>query len=146
MVIPAGALVKVDVRAANIDPAVTGACPFNVDARRVVEASKAPDSLMSFGDGPHRCPGAAVALQETAIFLDRIASGPECPHISTADSRLEPADLELRASRRYDSDVAFAPGTWREKLISGLENPVKNLRRVRQLDLVRAFGSTRSPE
>jgi cytochrome P450 len=68
MVIPAGALVKVDVRAANTDPAVAGPCPFKVDARRVVEASKASDSLMSFGDGPHRCPGAAVALQETAIF------------------------------------------------------------------------------
>jgi hypothetical protein len=76
MVIPAGALVKVDVRAANTDPAVTGACPFKVDARRVVEASKAPDSLMSFGDGPHRCPGAAVALQETAIFLDRLLRVP----------------------------------------------------------------------
>ena len=32
----------------------------------------APGSLISFGDGPHRCPGASVALQEAAIFLDRL--------------------------------------------------------------------------
>jgi cytochrome P450 len=25
---------------------------------------------MSFGDGWHRCPGAPLALQETAVFLD----------------------------------------------------------------------------
>jgi cytochrome P450 len=29
-------------------------------------------SLMSFLDGPHRCPGAAVALLESAIFLDHL--------------------------------------------------------------------------
>jgi cytochrome P450 len=27
---------------------------------------------MSFGDGPHRCLGAAVALHEGAIFLDHL--------------------------------------------------------------------------
>ena len=27
---------------------------------------------MSFGDGPHRCPGAQVALAETRVFLDRM--------------------------------------------------------------------------
>ena len=27
---------------------------------------------LSFGDGPHRCPGAQVALHETRIFLDRL--------------------------------------------------------------------------
>jgi cytochrome P450 len=31
---------------------------------------------MSFGDGPHRCPGASVALQETAIFLERLLRVP----------------------------------------------------------------------
>jgi len=31
---------------------------------------------MSFGDGPHRCPGAAVALQEAAIFLDQLLRVP----------------------------------------------------------------------
>ena len=27
---------------------------------------------LSFGDGPHRCPGAQVALHETRIFLERL--------------------------------------------------------------------------
>jgi cytochrome P450 len=27
---------------------------------------------MSFGDGAHRCPGAAIALQESAIFLNQL--------------------------------------------------------------------------
>ena len=67
---------EVDVRAANTDPAAAGVCPFKVDADRNVLASKSSDSLMSFGDGPHRCPGAAVALQETAIFLDRLMRVP----------------------------------------------------------------------
>jgi hypothetical protein len=31
---------------------------------------------MGFGDGPHRCPGVSVALQETAIFLDRLLRVP----------------------------------------------------------------------
>jgi cytochrome P450 len=31
---------------------------------------------MSFGDGPHRCPGAAVAMQEVAIFLEQLLRVP----------------------------------------------------------------------
>ena len=27
---------------------------------------------MSFGDGPHRCPGNVIALQESDIFLQRL--------------------------------------------------------------------------
>ncbi len=74
--VQAGALLKVDVRAANTDPAAAGACPFRADADRDLRATRSSDSLMSFGDGPHRCPGAAVALQETAIFLDRLLRVP----------------------------------------------------------------------
>jgi hypothetical protein len=33
-------------------------------------------SLMGFGDGSHRCPGAAVALQESAIFLEHLFGFP----------------------------------------------------------------------
>ena len=65
----AGTLVKIDVRAMNSDPVASGGCPFKLDANRDVRAA-ASASLMSFGDGPHKCPGASVALQETAIFLD----------------------------------------------------------------------------
>jgi cytochrome P450 len=58
--IRAGALVKVDVRAANADRATIGACPFSVNTGRDVRKSRASASLMSFGDGPNRCPGTAV--------------------------------------------------------------------------------------
>jgi len=67
--IPAGTLVDLDVRAANSDPVVAGECPYQLMPDR---ATKAASGAMSFGDGNHRCPGAAVALQESAIFLDRL--------------------------------------------------------------------------
>jgi len=70
--VPSGSLLVIDLRAANTDMAVAGACPFNLDPVRARRDAKTASSLMSFGDGPHRCPGAAVALLETAIFLDRL--------------------------------------------------------------------------
>jgi len=73
--IPARTLVEIDVRAANRDPDVAGSCPHAIDPDRL-RAARAPASMMSFGDGPHRCPGALVALQETAIFLDRLLRVP----------------------------------------------------------------------
>lgn len=74
--VPAGALVAIDIRATNTDPAAAGACPLHLFPDRNLMAQKASGSLMSFGDGPHRCPGASVALQETAIFLDRLLRVP----------------------------------------------------------------------
>jgi cytochrome P450 len=70
-VIPARSLVEIDIDAANRDVAVAGACPHDLDPDRA-RAAKASASLMSFGDGPHRCPGASVALHEAAIFLDQL--------------------------------------------------------------------------
>jgi cytochrome P450 len=75
-VLPAGTLVAIDIRAANADPAAAGACPFHLNPDRSLTAAKVSASLMSFGDGPHRCPGASTALQETAIFLDRLLRVP----------------------------------------------------------------------
>ncbi|HEY0120440.1 MAG TPA: cytochrome P450, partial [Rhizobium sp.] len=74
--LPPGTLVAIDVRAANTDPDAAGACPLHLDADRQLTAGKAGGALMSFGDGAHRCPGASVALQETAIFLDRLLRVP----------------------------------------------------------------------
>jgi hypothetical protein len=68
--IPAGTLIDMDIRAANADPAVAGECPYRLNPER--NEKKALQGQMSFGDGNHRCPGATVALQETAIFLDRL--------------------------------------------------------------------------
>jgi cytochrome P450 len=75
IVIPAQTVVEIDVRAANRDPAAAGACPHALDPDRVRGAKVSP-SVLGFGDGPHRCPGASVALQETAIFLDRLLRVP----------------------------------------------------------------------
>lgn len=69
--IPAGTLVEMDVRATNSDPETAGECPYRLMPER--DAAKAS---MSFGDGNHRCPGSAIAMQETAIFLEKLFKTP----------------------------------------------------------------------
>jgi cytochrome P450 len=54
---------------------VVGECPFQIDPDRA-KRQKVAGSWMSFGDGPHRCPGSQVALHETRIFLDRLLRVP----------------------------------------------------------------------
>jgi len=76
IVIPSGSLLVIDLRAANTDPAAAGACPFSLTPDRARPDAKAAASLMSFGDGPQRCPGASVALLETALFLGRLLRVP----------------------------------------------------------------------
>jgi len=65
----------IDVRAANTDEAVTGPNPLEIDPERS-RRQKMTANWMSFGDGPHRCPGAQVALQETRLFLDKLLRVP----------------------------------------------------------------------
>jgi cytochrome P450 len=72
--IPAGTLIDLDIRAANSDPVAAGECPFQLVPER--GEKKKPVGSMSFGDGNHRCPGATVALQETAIFLNQLLQVP----------------------------------------------------------------------
>jgi cytochrome P450 len=55
--IAAGTRVAVSIAAANLDPAVTGAG-------------------LTFGDGPHKCPGAYLAVQEADIFLTKLFALP----------------------------------------------------------------------
>jgi cytochrome P450 len=69
--IPAGELVDVSVSAGNVDPAMTGDDPVSICPGRAVPAGSSPSGL-SFGDGPHRCPGAHVAIQESEIFLTKL--------------------------------------------------------------------------
>jgi cytochrome P450 len=66
--IPAGTRIAIDVRSANMDEAATGACPHLLDPDR---AKTTPDrsGFMSFGDGPHRCPGAQLSFHEARIFF-----------------------------------------------------------------------------
>lgn len=63
--------VCISLREANTDETITGPCPYQLDPDRAKRV-KMIGSYMSFGDGPHRCPGSQVALHETRIFLDRL--------------------------------------------------------------------------
>jgi cytochrome P450 len=74
-IIPAGTLVSLDIRGANCDEAAAGACPHALDPDRA-KIAKGASGMMSFGDGPHRCPGSQLALHETRIFLDRLLRVP----------------------------------------------------------------------
>ncbi|SDD27161.1 Cytochrome P450 [Sphingomonas sp. YR710] len=70
-----GQLVAIDIRGVNADPSIVGECPYQLDPDRA-KRQKIAGSWMSFGDGPHRCPGSQVALHETRFFLDRLLRVP----------------------------------------------------------------------
>ncbi|MET7274775.1 cytochrome P450 [Streptomyces flaveolus] len=63
-----GEHVEILLDQANADPAAVGGDPL------LVRPGRTPDvgAGLSFGDGPHRCPGAHIALLETDVFLSRL--------------------------------------------------------------------------
>ncbi len=67
--IPAGDLIDVCVREANVDPDVYGA---NAEAVCPHRSGTAPAAGLSFGDGAHACPGMPLALFETDVLLHRL--------------------------------------------------------------------------
>jgi hypothetical protein len=71
----AGSHFAIDVRAANTDESVVGACPHVLDPERATRRGE-NGTFMSFGDGTHRCPGWQVALHETRVFIDRLLRVP----------------------------------------------------------------------
>lgn len=73
--VPAGALLALDIRAANTDETAVGACPHAIDPDRP-RRQKGNGSFLSFGDGPHTCPGWQVALHETRVFVDALMRVP----------------------------------------------------------------------
>lgn len=76
--IPAGAVVEIDVGTANLDARAVGPDPERLcpsRAGRVARGADAPP-VLSFGDGPHRCPGADIAILETDVFLARLFAEP----------------------------------------------------------------------
>jgi len=68
-------LLGVRIGGVNTDESVVGECPFQIDPDRA-KRKKVAGSWLSFGDGPHRCPGSQVALHESRIFLDRLLRVP----------------------------------------------------------------------
>ncbi len=85
--IPAGAKVDVSLASANMDTSVVGPDPGQVCPGREL-----PDAVggavLSFGDGPHRCPGAHIAIQETEIFLTKLFALPNLRLVSAPQTRL----------------------------------------------------------
>lgn len=73
--LPPGEKYGLDIRSANVDEELVGECPFALDPDRA-KRQKDSGRYLSFGDGPHSCPGWQVALQETRIFLERLLKVP----------------------------------------------------------------------
>ncbi|MHC3470788.1 cytochrome P450 [Streptomyces sp. 7R007] len=69
--VPAGALIDILVDEANTDGEAVGADPTAIRPGRPATTGRYAAAL-SFGDGPHRCPGADIALMETNVFLDQL--------------------------------------------------------------------------
>jgi cytochrome P450 len=88
-VVPAGALVDVNLAAANVDPDAVGPDPDAVCPGRS-RADGVSDAGLSFGDGPHRCPGAYIAIQETDIFLTKLFALPGLRMVREPAVRLRP--------------------------------------------------------
>ena len=66
--LPVGTLVDLDIRAVNADAATVGAEPLRLCPQRELPRA-VPPTLMSFGDGHHRCPGGPLAIMESEVFL-----------------------------------------------------------------------------
>lgn len=69
--IPAGAVLDLHVRQANADPGAFGDDALSLRPARGRPAGVRPEGL-SFGDGPHRCPGNFLTVQESDVLLQRL--------------------------------------------------------------------------
>nr|WP_255622553.1 cytochrome P450 [Tessaracoccus sp. OS52] len=68
-----GDLIDVCVRQVNADPAAVGPEPLNLRPGRELPPG-VDESVLTFGDGAHRCPGQPLAITETDILLTRLLS------------------------------------------------------------------------
>jgi len=73
--VAAGDLLDLFIRQANSDPATVGEAPLDLCPGRALPRGIGPE-VMSFGDGAHKCPGNALAIQETDILLTRLLAHP----------------------------------------------------------------------
>jgi cytochrome P450 len=85
--LPAGVRVDIELASANLDETVVGTAPAQICPGRPLPDGVA-GSALSFGDGPHRCPGAHVALQETEIFLTKLFALPNLRLVRAPQPRL----------------------------------------------------------
>ncbi|WP_291432225.1 cytochrome P450 [Deinococcus sp.] len=68
---PAGTTFALNIQTANADPAIMGDDAEQVCPHRTLPRGVQPQGL-AFGDGPHRCPGAFLAIKESDMFLRRL--------------------------------------------------------------------------
>jgi cytochrome P450 len=66
-----GHLVDIDVRSANADPEAVGADPLSLCPGRELPAGVNP-TVLTFGDGAHKCPGQPLAMREADVLLTRL--------------------------------------------------------------------------
>lgn len=71
-----GDLVVVDVQSVNTDTTLVGENQNAICPMREMHKQVVMPSVVSFGDGHHRCPGAYVALQESDVLLRRLLALP----------------------------------------------------------------------
>lgn len=95
-----GRAYAIDVRAANADEEAVGQCPYRLDPDRQ-RADRVPGPGLAFGDGPHRCPGASIAMLEAAVFLDKLLRVPGISLRARPTLRWNPlvTGYEVRACR-----------------------------------------------
>lgn len=102
--IPTGALLDLDIRAANADPSAVGHAPLALCPKRDLDRG-VHAAVMSFGDGSHRCPGAFIAIQESDIFLQRLL---QLPIRKERPPRLEWNDL-IESYELRDFGIVLTP-------------------------------------
>ncbi|MFB9570620.1 cytochrome P450 [Saccharopolyspora hordei] len=72
--VPAGEVIDIQVTATNTDPSAFGDEPLAVCPGRPLTDATPPG--LSFGDGPHKCPGSNIAILETDVFLSKLFALP----------------------------------------------------------------------
>lgn len=87
--IPAGDRVDAMLVSANLDRSVVGGSAAEICPGRVLPSTAG----LAFGDGPHKCPGAHVAIQESEIFLSALFELPGVRMSRTPDVRFR-AEIE----------------------------------------------------
>lgn len=97
--IPAQSRVHLCVPDLNTDEEVVGDCPMKLERSRTLRHGF-PDDVLSFGAGPHRCPGAAIAMQESDILLHALMSQPvQLEKVPNVDIEPVASSLRLRDLR-----------------------------------------------
>ena len=104
--LPAGETYGIDIRRINVSEEMAGECPFAVDPDRAQKMQNT-GRYMSFGDGPHSCPGWQVALHETRIFLDQLFRIPGLKLEREPDMNWNP---QLKSYELRNADISCSAG------------------------------------